>query len=89
MVLRIPEKFSQFRLPIEKYYQEDETFREIYEDYLTYLKAFQFWDQSDSDDSSVRRSEYEKLVRELEEELTDILVSKHGVSQEYRHSPQK
>jgi hypothetical protein len=89
MVSRIPEKFTQFRLPIEKYYRDDETFREIYDDYLTYLKAFRFWAQSDSDDDSVRRSEYEKLVRELEEELTDILVNKHGVSQENRHSPLK
>ncbi len=89
MVQRIPEKFTQFRLPIEKYYRDDEIFREIYNDYLTYLKASQFWAQSDSDHASVRRSEYEKLVLELEEELTDILVNKHGVSQENRHSPLK
>ena len=89
MVSRIPEKFTQFRLPIEKYYRDDETFREIYDDYLTYLKAFRFWNQSSAEDALVRGREYEKLVGELEEELTDILVNKHGVTQEYRHSPQK
>ena len=89
MVPKIPEKFTQFRLPIKKYYRDDETFREIYDDYLTYFKVFQFWVQSDSDHACVRRSEYEKLVRELEEELTDFLVIRHGVSQENRHSPKK
>jgi hypothetical protein len=76
MVLKIAEKFSQNRSLIEKYYKDDETFKEIYDDYLTYLQAFQFWAQSSSDDALVRRSEYEKLVSELEDELTDILVSK-------------
>ena len=89
MVQRIPEKFTQFRLPIEKYYRDDETFREIYDDYLTYLEAFRFWNQSSTEDARVRGLEYEKLVGELEEELTDILVNKHGVSQENRHSPLK
>ena len=88
MVSRIPEKFTQFRLPIEKYYRDDETFKEIYDDYLTYFKALQFWTQSDSEHARDRRSEYEKLIRELEEELTDFLVIRHGVSQENRHSPQ-
>lgn len=89
MVPRITEKFARFRLSIEEYYRNDENFKEIYDDYLTYFKALQFWARSDSDHASVRRSEYEKLVREMEEELTDFLVIRHGVSQEYRHSPQK
>jgi hypothetical protein len=67
-------------LPIEKYYRDDETFREIYDDYLTYLEAFRFWNQSSAEDALVRGREYEKLVGELEEELTDILMNKYVVS---------
>jgi len=73
MAPTIPEKFLPLRGLIEKKYHEDETFREIYDDYLTYLKAQRFWSQSGSDVAHLRQSEYAGLARELEEEWLDIL----------------
>ena len=75
MILKIPEKFSKFRHVIEKQYKDDNTFKEIYEDYQTYLRALQFWERSSSNDAPVRWREYSELVSELEEELTQILVN--------------
>jgi hypothetical protein len=73
MIPKISENFSKYRFVIEKFYKDDETFRSIYEDYLEYLKALEYWKQSSSDDAADRRSEYTQLVGELEEELTQIL----------------
>lgn len=73
MIPKIPDKFFKYRPIIEKRYRDDETFRELYIDYQTYLDALQFWEQSDADEAPARLSEYAALVRELEEELTKIL----------------
>jgi len=73
MVLAIPDQFSAIRSYIEKRYKTDETFREIYIDYLTYLDAHRFWSQSATDFAPVRRREYAELVSELEKELTQML----------------
>jgi hypothetical protein len=73
MIPKIPEKFSKVRFIIEKLYKDDNTFRDIYDDYQTYLNASQFWEQASSDDAAARRSEYTQLVSELEEELMQIL----------------
>jgi exonuclease V gamma subunit len=73
MTPKIPIYLSKFRPIIEKFYRNDEKFREIYNDYQTYRDALQYWEQSDSDEASARMSEYANLVRELEEELTEIL----------------
>jgi len=73
MILKIPEKLSKVRDIIEKLYKDDDTFRDIYDDYLKCRKAFQFWTQSSSDDAAARRSEYAELTSELEEELIQIL----------------
>jgi hypothetical protein len=73
MAPTIPEKFTPLRGLIEKKYHEDEKFREIYDDYLTYLKAHRFWSQSGSEDARLHQREYAGLARELEEEWLDIL----------------
>jgi TRAP-type mannitol/chloroaromatic compound transport system substrate-binding protein len=73
MAPTIPEKFLPLRGLIEKKYHEDETFREIYDDYLTYLKAHRFWSQSGSDVAHLRQREYAELVKELEKEWLDVL----------------
>jgi hypothetical protein len=73
MDIKIPKKFSKDRLIIENLYKDDDTFREIYQDYQTYLNALQLWEQSSSDEAAARRSEYSELVGELEEEVTEIL----------------
>jgi hypothetical protein len=74
MITKFLDKSPTSRPIIEKFYEHDEKFREIYNDYQTYLNALQFWEQSSSDDAPARRSEYRELVGELEEELTGILI---------------
>ena len=73
MALTIPDQFSAIRSYIEKRYKADETFRDIYNDYLTYLDAHRFWSHNSTDIAPVRRREYDQLVSELEKELIQML----------------
>ena len=81
MALTIPDQFSVIRSYIEKRYEADEIFRDIYEDYLTYLDAHRFWSHNSTDVAPVRRREYAQLVSELEEELIQML--KKGADDAY------
>ena len=73
MELTIPDHLSAIRSYIEKRYKTDETFRDIYNDYLTYLDANRFWSNNSTDVAPVRRREYAELVSELEKELIQML----------------
>jgi hypothetical protein len=73
MAFTIHEKFSKFRHIIHTLYRNDDTFRGIYDDYQTYLKALQFWEQSNAEDAPARQYEYSDLVHELEIELIEIM----------------
>ena len=81
MALTIPDHLSPIRSYIEKRYKTDETFRDIYNDYLTYLDAHRFWSHKSTDVAPVRRREYAQLVSELEEELIQML--KKGADDAY------
>ena len=73
MTLTIPDRLSVIQSYIQKRYQADEIFRDIYNDYLTYLDAHRFWSHNTTDIAPVRRREYAQLVSELEEELMQML----------------
>ena len=73
MALTIPDHLTAIRSYIEKQYKTDVTFRDIYNDYLTYLDAHRFWSHNSTDVAPVRRREYAQLVSELEEELIQML----------------
>lgn len=73
MDLQIPEKFYNNRSTIKKQYKKNETFRDIYDDYLICLKAQRYWQKSSSDEATSRRNEYVELVSALEDELTQII----------------
>ena len=73
MALTIPDPLSAIRSYIENRYKTDENFRNIYNDYLTYLDAYRFWSHNSRDVSPVRRGEYAELVSELEDELIQML----------------
>jgi hypothetical protein len=73
MALAIPNHLSAIRSYIEERYKADETFRDIYNDYLTYLDAHRFWSHSAMDVAPARRREYAQLVSELEKELIQML----------------
>ena len=73
MALTIPDHLSAIRSYIEKRYKADEIFRDIYDDYLTYLDAHRFWSYNSTDVAPVRHKEYDELVSELEIELIQML----------------
>jgi hypothetical protein len=73
MALTIPDHLSAIQSYIEKRYKTDENFREIYNDYLTYLDALRFWSSNSTNVAPVRRREYDKLVSEMEIELIRVL----------------
>ena len=73
MDLQIPEKFYNNRSTIKKQYKKNETFRDIYDDYLICLKAQRYWQKSSSDEATSRRNEYVETVSALEDELTQII----------------
>jgi len=73
MDLTIPEHFSAIRSYIEQRYSADETFRDVYNDYLTCLDAHRFWSHNITEAAPARCREYAQLVRELEEELIQML----------------
>ena len=79
MALTIPDHLSVIQSYIEKRYKADETFRDIYNDYLTYLDAHRFWSHNSTNVAPVRRREYDELVSELEIEL--ILMLKKGADE--------
>ena len=73
MTLAIPDHLCAIRSYIEKRYKTDETFRDIYNDYLAYLDAHRFWSHNSTDVAPVRHREYDELVSELEIELIQML----------------
>ena len=73
MTLTISDRLSVIQSYIEKRYKADETFRNVYNDYLTYLDAHRFWSHNSTDVAPVRRREYDQLVSELEKELIQML----------------
>jgi hypothetical protein len=75
MTLIIPETFAPIASHVERQYRDDETFRETYDDYLTYREAYLFWASSRSEEAPTRQREYADLVREMEDELRQILKS--------------
>ena len=80
MALTIPDRFSAIRRYIEKRYMANETFRDVYNDYLTYFDAHRFWSHNATDVAPARRREYAQLVNELEKELIQML--KKGADEE-------
>ena len=73
MALTIPDHLSVIQSYIEKRYKADETFRDIYNDYLTYLDAHRFWSHNSTEVAPVRSREYAQLVSEMEKELIQML----------------
>jgi N-glycosylase/DNA lyase len=81
MALIIPDRFCAIRSYIEKRYMTDETFRDVYNDYLTYVNAHRFWSHNAKDVAPDRCKEYAQLVSELEKELIQML--KKGSDEAY------
>ena len=61
-------RFPVHELKIRRLYGSDPEFRDICEHYAVAIRAYEFWM---SDDAKVR--EYRRLIKELEDELFEIL----------------
>ena len=69
----IPDRLSPLRSHIEKRCETDQTFRDVYNDYLIYRDAHRYWSHNTTDGAPVRGREYAQLVSELEKELIQLL----------------
>lgn len=66
---RFPEKSGSLALLIA----EDPEFRAACEDYDACIEALRYWARSDDPEAPTRINEYNTLVRELEEEIIQIV----------------
>ena len=69
----IPDRLSPLRSHIEKRCETDQTFKDVYNDYLIYRDAHWYWSHNTTDEAPVRCREYAQLVSELEKELIHLL----------------
>jgi hypothetical protein len=68
------ERFPDRKDTVKTLFKSSESFQTLCEDYLKCNEALQHWNQSLDDDAPLRRREYEALLRELEEEILQILI---------------
>ena len=54
---------------------EDPEFPDLCEDYDACVDALRYWAKSEKPEAETRVNEYHALVRELEEEITQVLVA--------------
>lgn len=63
------ERFPEYRSSLERLWSIDADFQNLCEEYQDCADAFRYWKESPADEASSRRSEYEVLLRDLEEEI--------------------
>ena len=68
------ERFPDRKETVKALFKDSESFQTLCEDYLKCAEALQYWNQSLKEDASLRRREYEALLRELEEEILQNLI---------------
>ena len=66
---RFPEKSDSLALLIA----EDPEFRAACEDYDACINALRYWSESKEPEAEIRMNEYNTLVRELEEEIIQVV----------------
>jgi hypothetical protein len=66
---RFPEKSHTLALLIA----EDPEFRTACEDYDACINALRYWSESKEPEAEIRMNEYNTLVRELEEEIIQVV----------------
>ena len=72
------ERFPAHEKTIQHLFKNNPNFQTLCSDYRRCKKALEFWNKSDLCEASARRKEYEKLLSELEIEITqDIQKAKN------------
>jgi hypothetical protein len=69
-------RFPERKDCVKRLFEEDDNFRSVCEDYRNCAEAVQYWNQSESEEASVRREEYAAILRDLEGEILEFLGSK-------------
>jgi CCR4-NOT transcriptional regulation complex NOT5 subunit len=63
-------KFPGRQETIERLFKKNESFQILCEDYRQCSEALKYWNESTSEDAAARRKEYEALLRDLGEEIS-------------------
>ena len=69
---RFPEKIHTLTLLMA----EDPEFLAVCEDYDACIEALRYWAQSSEPEAATRINEYNTLVRELEEEIVQVVAAR-------------
>jgi hypothetical protein len=72
-LFRIFERFPDRKNAITWLFSGSEDFQMLCEDYRKCTDALQYWSQSSQDCAPERRYEYERILRELEDEIMQNL----------------
>lgn len=66
-------KFPGRQEMIKSLFKKNESFQILCEDYRQCSEALKYWNESTSEDAAARRKEYESLLRDLGEEISQSL----------------
>jgi uncharacterized protein YdcH (DUF465 family) len=75
-ILHIRDRFPDNKHAIDHLMAEDPEFFTLCEDHDACVDALQYWAKSKAPEAETRVNEYRTLVRELQEEITQVLVVK-------------
>jgi hypothetical protein len=73
-IFQVIRRFPEHREEILHLYKNSELFRNTCKDYKKCKKALLYWSSLGSEESSVRRAEYEDLLQSLESEIITYLA---------------
>ena len=64
------ERFPEQKETIKALFKKNESFKTLCEDYHRCAEALRYWNQSLDEDALLRMREYEALLQDLEEEIS-------------------
>ncbi len=73
-IFQVIRRFPEHREEILHLYKKSDLFRNTCSDYTKCKKALLYWSSLGSEESSVRRAEYEDLLQSLESEIITYLA---------------
>jgi hypothetical protein len=76
--LALVKRYPEHAALVERLYGNDKEFSTLCEDYQVCSEALQYWNQADSEEAPKRRQEYTSLLKDLEEEVRQVLITETG-----------
>jgi hypothetical protein len=68
------ERFPDRKQTIKALFEKSESFQTLCDDYRQCAEALQYWNRASDKDAPARTREYKALLRELEEEILQIVA---------------